>query len=205
MFRVLTWPLCCLVWCDVHSYTIQYNNTEFFDRDAGRVQPMDYVVAPMQAALSRAAVNYQFEQNTGRTPDGPGFVLNHMKCVRRVLCCACSVALTGAALLTCRMPHPELVTVDVVGRNGPAFILGCLMFNFVTQLGQLVAEKELHLRSALRTMGMKSSMYWMTWLVTNMFWNLVSSTIIVLLGLIYQVLCGVLRLCPWHTACGTTN
>ena len=97
---------------------------------------------------------------------------------------------TPNTLCCLRFPHPELVTVDVVGRNGPAFFLGCLMFNFVTQLGQLVTEKELHLRSALRTNGMKSSVYWFTWLVINMMWNFITSVIIVLLGAILQVCCA---------------
>lgn len=67
-------------------------------------------------------------------------------------------------------PHPAIITVNgkdfqkriiklikfsVVRDNGPAFFFGALMFNFVIQLGQIVTEKELHLRDYMQLMGLK--------------------------------------------------
>ena len=62
------------------SYTIQYNTTVYYNRQDGRIQPMDHVVAPMQNALATAMIARQFTRTTGRTPS-EGFVLNSLKCV----------------------------------------------------------------------------------------------------------------------------
>jgi hypothetical protein len=45
------------------------------------------------------------------------------------------------------------------------------MFNFVIQMGQLATEKELHLREAMTVVGLRDSIYWFTWFVTNLLWN----------------------------------
>jgi hypothetical protein len=52
-------------------------------------------------------------------------------------------------------PHPELVTLDIVGMTGPYFFFGALMFNFVIQVGAIVSEKQNKLREILRVMGLK--------------------------------------------------
>ncbi len=45
----------------------------------------------------------------------------------------------------------------VIGTNGPAFFFGSMMFNFVIQVGQIVAEKENKLREYMNIMGLKVS------------------------------------------------
>jgi hypothetical protein len=56
-------------------------------------------------------------------------------------------------------PHPELVTLDIVGMTGPYFFFGALMFNFVIQVGAIVSEKQNKLREILRVMGLKVCQY----------------------------------------------
>ena len=87
------------------------------------------------------------------------------------------------------MPHPEinpydglffcdLLTCDpVVAEQGPVFFFGALCFNSVLQLGmlvgimilsgQIVLEKEVHLRESMSVMGMRDSAYWMSWYFNN--------------------------------------
>lgn len=59
------------------------------------------------------------------------------------------------------------------------------MFNFVIQVGQLAMEKELRLRQAMTVAGLLDSVYWSTWLLTNLCWNFLSSCILVLSGFIF--------------------
>lgn len=60
------------------------------------------------------------------------------------------------------------------------------MFSFVIQLGQLVTEKEMHLRDALVTHGMRTSVYWLTWFIVNCIVNVVCAAILVLFGVIFS-------------------
>lgn len=85
-----------------------------------------------------------------------------------------------------QFPHPALSAVDIISTSGPSFFLGCLMFNLVIQLGQIVAEKEFNLRQAMTVVGLKDSVYWFTWITTNMIWNALSGFLLVLAGLIFQ-------------------
>ena len=45
--------------------------------------------------------------------------------------------------------HPVTGTTDEVSRTGPTFFFGALMFNFVMQVGQIVAEREFLLRQGM--------------------------------------------------------
>jgi hypothetical protein len=52
-------------------------------------------------------------------------------------------------------PHPTLQVLDVIGTVGPFFFFGALMFNFVVQIGQIVAENKLKLRQSMKVMGLR--------------------------------------------------
>lgn len=60
------------------------------------------------------------------------------------------------------------------------------MFAFVTQLSTVVMEKELGLRTAMRTMGMKDSAYWVSWMLWEFTLAFFTGHIIAVLGLIMQ-------------------
>jgi ABC-type multidrug transport system ATPase subunit len=83
-------------------------------------------------------------------------------------------------------PHPALASNDIVGGVLSAFLFAALMFGFVTQMGNLAGEKELGLRQALRTMGMRDSAYWLSWLVFDSAFALVTSLLIVAFGLVLR-------------------
>ncbi|GAM20834.1 hypothetical protein SAMD00019534_040090 [Acytostelium subglobosum LB1] len=85
-----------------------------------------------------------------------------------------------------QLAHPELVIRDIIGDMGPIFFFAALMFNVVIQLGQIVLEKELKLREGMNMMGLKDSVYWFTWTVTNVTINTISCFILVAAGYIFQ-------------------
>jgi len=80
-------------------------------------------------------------------------------------------------------PHPALASADIIGGVLSAFLFAALMFGFVTQMGNIAGEKELGLRQALRTMGMRDSAYWLSWLVFDAAFALVTSLLVVAFGL----------------------
>jgi len=143
------------------SYTIQYNDTLYWVNRA-RLQPRNYVVAPMVAALSAAVVNAEYASTTGRLPQ------------------------VGLHLNSLSFPHPDFAPINLVGSQGVQFILGCLMFNFVLQLAQLVTEKQSGIRTAMRTTGLRQSAYWLSWLASNLLWNMISVLLVIGLGLAFR-------------------
>ena len=40
------------------------------------------------------------------------------------------------------MPHPVLLSDDIIAQNGPIFFFGAIMFGVVINLGSIVIEKE---------------------------------------------------------------
>lgn len=60
------------------------------------------------------------------------------------------------------------------------------MFGFVIQIGAVVAERELKLRQAMDTMGLKVSVFWLTWVAWEIVLVFISSLFIVIFGLMFQ-------------------
>ncbi len=121
------------------------------------------VMIPFQHALERALFKYKQAYSLNASLDDLS-------------------ALFELNVNTIDFPHPALISVDVVGQSGPAFFLGCLMFNFVIQMGQLVTEKELRLREAMTVVGLSDWIYWTTWIITNICWNTLSGLLLILAG-----------------------
>ncbi|GKV14092.1 hypothetical protein SLEP1_g25013 [Rubroshorea leprosula] len=82
--------------------------------------------------------------------------------------------------------HPATATFSIFAALGPAFFLAIAEFNFVFQIGHLVAEKELKLRQAMTMMGLYDSAYWFSWLAWEGIMTLLSSLLIVLFGMMFQ-------------------
>ena len=61
------------------------------------------------------------------------------------------------------------------------------MFNFVIQLGRLVAEKELFLRVSMQLMGLRDSAYWVTAFLNAFFFNTISVLTLILSGFIFNL------------------
>ncbi len=68
---------------------------------------------------------------------------------------------------------------------GP-FVFAALMFAFVTQISTVVMEKEMGLRPAMRTMGMRDAAYWSSWAVWELGLAVITALIVYILGLIMQ-------------------
>jgi ABC-type multidrug transport system ATPase subunit len=83
-------------------------------------------------------------------------------------------------------PHPRLTVVTLVEYIIAPFTFASCMFAFVAQLGSIVAEKESGLRQALRTMGMRDSAYWLSWLCFDAVMALATSLALVTSGVIMR-------------------
>jgi ABC-type multidrug transport system ATPase subunit len=82
--------------------------------------------------------------------------------------------------------HPALEIFSALASVGPSFFLATAMFGFVLQMNSLITEKELKLRQAMSMMGLYDSAYWLSWLTWEGILALISSLVIVLVGMMFQ-------------------
>ncbi|XP_028787947.1 ABC transporter A family member 2-like isoform X2 [Neltuma alba] len=82
--------------------------------------------------------------------------------------------------------HPAIESFSTVGTIGPAFFLAISRLNFVLQMESLAREKENKLRQAMTMMGLYDSAYWLSWLTWEAVITLITSLLIVLLGMMFQ-------------------
>ena len=85
-----------------------------------------------------------------------------------------------------RFPHPEMTTLSVAGRVIAPCVFAALMFGAVTQMAQIVAEKDAGLRQAMRAMGLMASSYWGSWVVFDLAFGAVLALVVVLSGMLLQ-------------------
>jgi len=81
---------------------------------------------------------------------------------------------------------PSLSAASVVGSMGALWFYCPPMFNFMILLNQIVTENELKLRLSMRTMGLKNSIYWFTWFITNTVINIFSALVLIGFGAAFQ-------------------
>ncbi|TMW86787.1 hypothetical protein EJD97_020884 [Solanum chilense] len=67
------------------------------------------------------------------------------------------------------------------------FFYAVSMFGFVFQISTMVLEKELKLRQAMTVMGLFDSAYWCSWLLWEGIMTFLSSLLIVLFGMMFQL------------------
>ncbi|GFR51512.1 hypothetical protein Agub_g13927, partial [Astrephomene gubernaculifera] len=127
----------------LEGFILQTNTTVKYFK--GKYQhPNKFVQLPLQVAVHREIARYQLA-NSG-LPNASGL--------------ASSLRLEVGLK---EFPHPTIATVSVLGQVLGPFVFAACMFSFVTQISSVVAEKELGLKQALRTMGMVDSAYWLSW------------------------------------------
>ena len=68
---------------------------------------------------------------------------------------------------------------DTVSTYGILFFYCGAMFSFVIMLYQIVYEKERQLKKGMKLMGLKSSVYWITWFTAGSIMNLISTLIMI--------------------------
>jgi hypothetical protein len=81
-----------------------------------------------------------------------------------------------------RFPHPEMTTLSLTGRVISPCIFAACMFGAVTQMAQLVSEKDSGLRQAMRTMGLMDSSYWASWIVFDLVFGTLLTLVIIVSG-----------------------
>ncbi|GLI66002.1 hypothetical protein VaNZ11_009613 [Volvox africanus] len=127
----------------LEGFIIQVNTTSKFFKGTYQ-HPNKFMQLPLQAAVHREIARYQLKNS--RLPNASGL--------------AAGLQLEAALK---EFAHPTISTVTVLGQVLGPFVFAACMFSFVIQIGVVVAEKELGLKQALRTMGMSDSAYWLSW------------------------------------------
>jgi hypothetical protein len=80
-------------------------------------------------------------------------------------------------------PHGDFqIVVDVMQRFGVGFIFMAVSFNFIVQLRNMVIEKQVKLRDAMRQIGLLDSAYWASWIVSSVVINTCAVFALVAMG-----------------------
>jgi len=73
-----------------------------------------------------------------------------------------------------------------VGQISGTFLFAANMFGFVALLSNIIMDKEIGLKTAMITMGLFDSSYWLTWFFYEAGFTFISSFLMVIFGLIFQ-------------------
>eukprot|EP01114_Cavostelium_apophysatum_P009754 TRINITY_DN2300_c0_g1_i1.p1 TRINITY_DN2300_c0_g1~~TRINITY_DN2300_c0_g1_i1.p1 ORF type:complete len:1800 (+),score=493.64 TRINITY_DN2300_c0_g1_i1:225-5624(+) len=139
------------------SFTLQLNVSSAFWHGKEILQAR-YIYAPMSFAVERAILQQATKDTTEATLD---------------------INLIPFA-------HPEVLTTNVIGSNGPGWFFAVLMFNFVAGLGSIVMEKEMKLREIMKIMGLYDSAYWFTWFLTLSVYMTLTVFVLIAAGAAFQ-------------------
>lgn len=81
---------------------------------------------------------------------------------------------------------PQALSDSIISQRGPLFFFCGSMVIFFQVLIGIVSEKDLKLRAAMETMGLKSSVYWISWFICYAVLVVANSLICSVLGYIFQ-------------------
>ncbi|KXZ51812.1 hypothetical protein GPECTOR_11g253 [Gonium pectorale] len=151
---------------NLDGFIVQTNTTVKYFKGSFQ-HPNKFVQLPLQAAVHREIARYQL--NASGLPNASALASQ----------LSFEVSLKEFA-------HPTIATVSVLGQVLGPFVFAACMFSFVTQISTVVAEKELGLKQALRTMGMADSAYWLSWAVWEVTLAFIVAHSICIYGLILQ-------------------
>mmetsp|Transcript_48840 Transcript_48840/g.119011 ORF Transcript_48840/g.119011 Transcript_48840/m.119011 type:complete len:1032 (-) Transcript_48840:696-3791(-) len=82
--------------------------------------------------------------------------------------------------------HPSYDVATFEGAIAPLFILGCAMFPFVIQMGEVIQDKELKFRQALGAMGLYELSYWLSWHIYESSMAMLTALMLYIFGCIFQ-------------------
>jgi ABC-type multidrug transport system ATPase subunit len=82
--------------------------------------------------------------------------------------------------------HPPVDNYSLEGTLTGPFVFAANMFAFVLVLGAVVAEREMKLRQALRTMGMLDSAFWLSWASTELILGALTALLLAGFGAMWQ-------------------
>ncbi|ORZ30829.1 hypothetical protein BCR44DRAFT_1443906 [Catenaria anguillulae PL171] len=81
---------------------------------------------------------------------------------------------------------PSYIPDTIVSQSGPLFFFCSVMVIFISVLQEIVTEKELLLRHAMATMGLKASVFWSANFLSRAVLVFVASLVTVIMGIICQ-------------------
>jgi len=89
--------------------------------------------------------------------------------------------------------YPEMTfrmfrNISVMNSKGSFYLLIIPMLSFIFITTDILREKEKSLRKGMMTMGLRSTAYWTSWMITSVFWAFLASFMTVLFGYIFQIL-----------------
>ena len=84
--------------------------------------------------------------------------------------------------------HPPMVLESRIPEFAAPFLYAACMFNFVASLSALVTERQTGQRQGMRNTGMIESSFWISWFLWELVTNFVTSSCLVLFGMIFQLL-----------------
>jgi ABC-type multidrug transport system ATPase subunit len=130
------------------SYTIQANTTVICDAFRRCNDPDVEVIVPYKLATDRAILTYQRQLG-----------VSHLL----------SSSSTSQSLDVERVQysHPLYQGYDIFFFWGGQLFFAAVLFGLVIQAEQIVQEKESKLRAGMQVMGLKNSVYWITWFITH--------------------------------------
>ncbi|KAF6264706.1 hypothetical protein COO60DRAFT_16234 [Scenedesmus sp. NREL 46B-D3] len=149
------------------SYIVQANTTVKYFKGSFQ-DPTQFFAVPMVNAAARELARHAIASQPGSAAGAGG-----------------AGELDWSPRLV-KFPHPSLQSSSLLGQVLSSFIFASLMFGFVTQMSNLVAEKQAGLRLALRNMGMLESAYWASWMAFDAVVTLLTALLLVLFGMALQ-------------------
>ncbi|KAG2423312.1 hypothetical protein HXX76_015459 [Chlamydomonas incerta] len=150
----------------LEGFILQTNTTTKYFKGTFQ-NPNTFVQLPLQSAVHREIARYQIANSGVANATGLAAALNLETSLKE-------------------FAHPTIATVSVLGQVLGPFVFAACMFSFVIQISTVVAEKELGLKQALRTMGMSDSAYWTSWGLWEVTLAFVVANSICIYGLILQ-------------------
>ena len=86
------------------------------------------------------------------------------------------------------MPIRIYLNFNEMAFEGSFYLIIVPMFVFIFITTDILREKEKSLRKGMMTMGLRSTAYWTSWMITSVFWAFLASFMTVLFGYIFQIL-----------------
>ena len=80
------------------------------------------------------------------------------------------------------MPLRIYTNFSEMAVEGAFYLLLIPMLTFIFITTDILKEKEKSLRKGMMTMGLRSSVYWMSWFLTSMFFALLSTIVTIIAG-----------------------
>jgi len=144
------------------AYSLQTNSTVKFYR--GKFQSPNYFVQlPLQVAIEREAAHELGGQAGEEGVENAAWEVNLKE-----------------------FPHPAFSTQSSISATAAIFLFAAAMFGMGVQVTNVVTERELGMRQAMRNLGLNETLYWLSWSAWETGMVFVSATLTVLFGMLFN-------------------